>query len=74
MNPMALIKVKGLIDKFSSNHPKGVLFLKNCGRELREDSIVELKITNPEGKEMCTNMRITKEDIELFQQIKDIKG
>ena len=74
MNPMALIKVKGLIDKFSSKHPKVVLFLKNCGRELREDSIVELKITNPEGKEMCTNMRITKEDIELFQQIKDIKG
>lgn len=74
MNPMGLMKIKGLFDKFNNNHPKVVMFFKNCGREIKEGSVLELTITNPDGKTMCTNMKITAEDVELFKQIKDIKG
>ena len=71
MNPMALMKIKGLVDKFKSNHPKVPLFFNDAARSIGEGSIIEINITTADGKNLCTNMKVLPEDIELINQLKD---
>ncbi len=72
MNPMALMKIKGLFDKFQSNHPKVPMFFKAASQAVGEGSIIEINVTTAEGKNLCTNMKVTKEDLELIEQIKQM--
>ena len=72
MNPMALMQLKGLYDKFKNNHPKVPMFFKAAGQNIGEGSIIEISITDPQGKKMTTNMKVSEEDIELFQQLKSV--
>lgn len=70
MNPMALMQLKGLYDNFKANHPKVPMFFKAAGASIGEGSIIEISVTDPAGKKMTTNMKVSKEDLELFQQLK----
>ncbi|MBQ8085250.1 MAG: hypothetical protein IJ232_03985 [Lachnospiraceae bacterium] len=70
MNPMALMQLKGLYNKFEANHPKVPMFFKAAGGSIGEGSIIEISVTDPAGKKMTTNMRVTEQDLELFQQLK----
>lgn len=72
MNPMSLMKVKGLFEKFQKNHPKIPMFFKAAAQSVGEDTIIEINVTTAEGKKLCTNMKVSKEDMELFSQLKDI--
>ncbi len=72
MNPMALMKLKGMGDKFKANHPKVPLFFNAAAKEIREGSVIEITVTSPEGKNICTNMRVTAEDVQLVQELKNI--
>lgn len=71
MNPMAMMKVKGLMDKFRENHPKVPLFFSAAAQNINEGSIIEISVTTAGGKNLCTNMRVTAEDMELLAQLKD---
>ena len=73
MNPMALMKIKGLMDKFQSNHPKVPMFFKAAAQSINEGTIIEINVTTAEGKTLCTNMKVTKEDLELVEQLKDMR-
>lgn len=44
------------------------------GKRVKEDYIIEVKITDPEGKQICTNVKLTESDMELFHTLKDLKG
>ena len=72
MNPMALMQIKGLYDRFKNNHPKVPMFFKAAGQNIGEGSIIEISITDPQGKKMTTNMKVSEEDLELFQQLKSV--
>ncbi len=74
MNPMTLMKIKGLVDKFKTNHPKIPLFFNDAARSVGEGSIIEISITTAEGRNLCTNMRVTKEDLELVEQLKNMNN
>lgn len=73
MNPMALMKIKGLMDKFQSNHPKVPMFFKAAAQNINEGTIIEINVTTAEGKTLCTNMKVTREDLELVEQLKDMR-
>lgn len=74
MNPLDLMKFKGMWDNFTSRHPKFPLFLNAILQHgVTEDTIIEVQIKKPDGKEFATNLKITKEDMELFEKIKDMK-
>lgn len=67
----SMMKFKGAWDKFNNNHPKFVPFMQAVGREAMMDgTIIEIKVTSPEGKEYNTNMKITQSDLELFAQLR----
>lgn len=73
MNPAALFKIQGAWKTFVQNHPKFPLFLQALqGTPIAAGSVVEVKITNAEGKVLQTNVRLTESDLELIQTIKDL--
>jgi hypothetical protein len=68
------MKVKEAWDTFSRNHPKFMPFVHAVGREaITDGTIIEIKVTSPQGKEYNTNMKITQSDLDLFEQIKSLK-
>ncbi|MCQ2434932.1 MAG: hypothetical protein MJ062_06815 [Oscillospiraceae bacterium] len=71
MNPMALLKLKGLLNAFRENHPKVIPFFGVAGRYVKEGTVIELKVKNEEGKDLLCNIKVTQQDIELFREIKN---
>ena len=71
---MAMMKIKGLLDRFRSNHPKVPMFFSAGSQSIGEGSIIEISITNADGKKLCTNMKVTADDLELFEQLKNTAG
>ncbi len=72
MNPMALMKIKGMFDRFKGNHPKVPMFFQAAAQSIDEGSIIEISVTTSAGKNLCTNMRVTRDDIELVKELKDM--
>lgn len=73
MNTTQIFRLMGAWQKFTSNHPKFPRFLKAIAAEgIKEDTIIEISITTPEGKTYCSNVKITQSDLELFEQMKHI--
>jgi hypothetical protein len=71
MDFSAVMKIKEAWDVFSNNHPKFMPFMQAVSREaVSEGTIIEVKVTSPQGKEYNTNMKITQSDLDLFNQIR----
>lgn len=74
MNPMQLFQIKGMWTEFVSRHPKFPHFLNAVSQNgISEGTIIEVQITTAEGKHFASNLKLSKEDMELFQKIKDMK-
>ncbi len=73
INPMLFMQLKTSWNRFVQNHPKFPQFLKAAySHGLAEGSIVEFKITTPEGKTISSNIKLSREDmdtIHLFQEL-----
>lgn len=75
INPGMIMKIKGLKDRFVENHPKFPLFLKAVyDKGLRENSIVEISITRPDGEKMVSNIKLNNSDIEMLNELQNIIG
>lgn len=71
MNPMMLLQLKGAWEQFQRNHPKFPMFLQAVSNDaLTEGTVIEFNVTTPEGKNYCSNLRLTASDMELIEQIK----
>ena len=69
----AMMKIKGAWDTFTRNHPKFMPFMKAITADgIQEGTIIEMKVTSPQGKEYNTNLKITASDLELFAQMKNM--
>lgn len=70
INPVKLMQIKAAIAGVERRHPNLRKFFQAVGREkMREGTILELKVQTPEGKNMVTNIRLTKEDEELISEL-----
>ncbi len=72
MNPMALMQMKGMLEKFTQNHPKVPMFFQSAGQHIGEGSVIEISVTTADGKNLCTNMKVTADDLALFEQLKKL--
>ena len=70
-NPMEIM----MWNTFKSNHPKFPKFMAAAAQPgvITEDTILEMKITTPDGRTMETNLKITASDLEMIQQLKNIR-
>lgn len=71
MNPMKLVQLKPKLTDFKNRHPKFFHFFNAAKTSLKADSILEVKVTDPEGKELCTNIKLTSEDEEFLKDVFD---
>lgn len=73
MNPMALLTLKSSFDKFQKGHPKFIQFVQTiAGMGVKEGTVFECKVVMPDGKELMANLKITQEDLELFEKLKEM--
>lgn len=74
MNPFSVMQIKSLLDKFQNNHPRVVQFFQAAFPMIGPESVIEITITNAQGKTIGTNMKVTEEDLELLSQLKNLKS
>ncbi len=71
MKPTAIVKMKSLVERFRNNHPKFSMFAAAASNYVGVGSIIEVNIQDAEGKSICTNIRVTEDDIELMEAVKE---
>ncbi len=69
MNLGNLMQLKNSWATFTRNHPKFPKFLQAAGTAVKEDTLIEIKITTAEGKVIETNLKVKASDIELVKNL-----
>ena len=73
MNPSALFRLQGAFQKFQAAHPKVVSYFSSVfGNGIPEGSVIELTVTKPGEEPVTTNMRVTQDDLDLMQTLKEM--
>ena len=74
VNPMALLKLKERYRLFMQQHPKVRPFFSTITKKaVMEGSVMEIKVTTPDGQEYVSNIRLTEDDLKTFQMVLDMK-
>ncbi len=74
MNPALIMKLAELKSTFEREHPRFVMFLKDVfSNGISEGSVIEIKVTGPDGKEVTTNMKVKQSDLEMIEALKNLK-
>jgi hypothetical protein len=72
MNPMKLFKIKTAIEAFKASHPKFPMFLSAVSNNaLQPGTVIEINVTDANGKTYSSNLKLTDSDIELIKDMKD---
>ena len=72
-NPIKLMELKNLRNRFAQNHPKFVKFMSDlASSQIEEGTILEVTVTNPDGRTMVSNIKVTASDLEMLQAIKQM--
>ena len=75
MNPMEMMKLGERLRLFQSQHPRAIAFVQDvAANAIQEGTIMECKVTTPDGNERVTNIKLTAEDLETVQILKNLKG
>ena len=69
MNLGNLMQLKNSWATFTQNHPKFPKFRQAAGTAVKEDTLIEIKITTAEGKVIETNLKVKASDIELVKNL-----
>lgn len=65
------IKLFGAWNKFKSNHPKFPAFLQAVSRRgFKEDMVIEIIVTEPDGERIETSIKVQPGDVELLNNLK----
>ena len=64
MNPMDMIKIAGMWSAFKQRHPKLPMFFRKAAETgaFRPETVLELTVKTPDGREMAANMKIMAEE------------
>ena len=74
MSPMALLALKSDFNKFKNNHPKFLQFAKAFTKAgIQEGTVMECKVITADGREFQTNIRVTADDLELLEKLKNLR-
>jgi len=74
MNPANLIQLLNAKNQFEQSHPKFAVFIKNLiSHGVESGSIIEAKITKPDGTTVTANMRVNESDLALIQELRNLK-
>lgn len=72
-NPAVFFQMMNLWSRFQKNHPKFPKFLSAVAQNgIKEGSIIEIKVTTAQGENFDSNLKITADDMEMIEQLKNI--
>ena len=75
VNPMDMMKIGQRLKVFREQHPKFPAFLTQVKENaLVPGTIMEMKVTTPEGREYITNIRLTQDDVETLRMAGQFKN
>ena len=63
MNPMQMMQMKSRLDIFKTQHPKVLPFLQAARGYVQEGTVIEVKLTTPDGRTLESNIRVTEDDV-----------
>lgn len=69
---MKFMQFKPMLERFRDRHPKFIQFFGYAAKSITTGSIVEISVTDAEGKKIVTNIRVDEEDIALFHQLREM--
>lgn len=73
-NPADIMKLMGFKNKFESNHPRFVSFIKDVARTgVGEGDILEVSITKPDGTKTTANIKVTADDVVMVNELKTMR-
>ncbi len=72
MNPIALMHIKPMMEKFQERHPKFIQFFGYAGQNIEEDSLIEISVTSADGRKAVTNIKLSQEDLEFAKKLKEL--
>lgn len=73
MNPMKLLQIKASREQFKARHPKFPSFLNAVSKgAVTEGALIEMTITTADGKKYSSNLKLTPEDMQLVNDMKDL--
>ena len=70
MNPLDMMKFKGMFEKFVTRHPMLPKFFARIQPEVKEGSVIELTVTPPDGEPLNANIKVQAEDKKYATKIK----
>ncbi len=74
MNPADMMKAMAGLRSFQQAHPKAVAFFQTVfGSGIPEDTVMELTVTKPGEQPVTTNIKVTRQDIELFESFRNMR-
>ncbi len=72
-NPAQLLRLKKQWDGFASRHPKLLRYLIYVSdNSLEEGALLDLTVTDPEGKALHANARLTAEDVVFLTTLRAV--
>ena len=72
-NPLKVMKFREDWGKFEERHPKFVLFLGAIMKSgIGEGSVIDIKVTFPDGRELESNLKVTPEDVEFLKNVGEL--
>ena len=75
MNPMNLLKMKQSLEQFTRRHPRFSMFIQDVFQGgIEEGTIIEISVQQPGRDKVVTNMKVQQSDLELFQDLKNMKS
>ena len=74
MNPKKMMQAKQSWENFKASHPRLIPFINAAGAQVREGSIVAMSVTDPDGRVIETNLRVTAQDMELIALAREMAG
>ncbi|MBQ6588517.1 MAG: hypothetical protein IJI01_07565 [Butyrivibrio sp.] len=75
MNPMLLLQLQKRLSLFQEDHPKVMPFMQAVGNVgVVEGTVFAVKVTTPDGKVLESNIKLTANDIETINMMKNAKN
>ncbi len=71
MNPAELFKLRERFNIFNEQHPRVVPFFNAAAGRIQEGSVIEITVTSPDGESIASNIRVTAEDLETVEILKN---
>lgn len=74
-NPAKLLRLKRMWDGFATRHPKLLRYLAYISDNyLEEGAILDITVTDSQGKSLHSNARLTAEDVQFLKEIRAVLG